>query len=345
MQRLQGEGRVADPRVAVVPVALAARGLRQRRGERGDRRAGRHVGQALDRERRPLDRLAPPVVGHARAIDPVAPEAGGRLDPARRVVGVGGGGELLRPRQRAEQPLAVLEDVARTHAVALDAHRHVGLQPDRHPGAGGVRGVAVRADQRPLGGLAPVVEDRLADQLDLDRVVDALDGAHQQVLGVVVGRRPRVRGDRVLGPPRADGERVADDDPAAGRAPGGDEHVRARVVAARHRVVDAERAEPERACPAVEQRPEHARGVELRDAQPVDRAVGRDQGAGVAVGQEPVVGDRGERRRHRRALRLDGRGGLAVGLADGHDATHGACQCSPSPSSSSPAAGPQLPGA
>jgi hypothetical protein len=40
------EGRVADPRVAVVPVALAAGGLGQRGRRRRDHGAGRRVGQA-----------------------------------------------------------------------------------------------------------------------------------------------------------------------------------------------------------------------------------------------------------------------------------------------------------
>ena len=93
VQRLQREGRVAQPRVAVVPVALAARGLRQRRRERRDRGARRHVREPLDRERRALDRFAPAVIGDARAAQPVAPEACGRGDalaasldgsPARR---------------------------------------------------------------------------------------------------------------------------------------------------------------------------------------------------------------------------------------------------------------------
>ena len=59
VQRLQREGRVPDPGEAVVPVALTAGRLRQRRGERGDRGAGGHVGEALDRQRRALDRPAP----------------------------------------------------------------------------------------------------------------------------------------------------------------------------------------------------------------------------------------------------------------------------------------------
>ncbi len=53
--------------------------------------------------------------------------------------------------------------------------------------------------------LAAVVEDRLADDLDLNAALDALDHAHQHVVGVVVGRRPRVveprrRGRRCQGP-------------------------------------------------------------------------------------------------------------------------------------------------
>ena len=57
------EGRVADPRVAVVPVALAAGRLGQRRGRRRDHRAGRRVGQPLERQRAALQVGAPRVVG------------------------------------------------------------------------------------------------------------------------------------------------------------------------------------------------------------------------------------------------------------------------------------------
>ncbi len=104
VQRLQREGRVAQPRVAVVPVALAARRLRQRGRERRDGRAGRHVRQSLDRERRALDRIAPAVVGYARAAQPAAPEAGGGgealvglIDPLRRP-------RAPRPRRASSRP-------------------------------------------------------------------------------------------------------------------------------------------------------------------------------------------------------------------------------------------------
>ena len=64
VQRLQRERRVAHPRVAVVPVALAPGRLRQRRrrAPRRSRPVG-HVGEALDRQRRALDGVAPAVVG------------------------------------------------------------------------------------------------------------------------------------------------------------------------------------------------------------------------------------------------------------------------------------------
>ena len=117
----------------------------------------------------------------------------------------------------------------------------------------------------------------------------------------------RVCGVTMSGPRRrAHRQRVPDDDPARRRLPRRDEHVRPRLVHPLRRDVDPERSEAERARLAVEQAAEHARRVEARDAQPVDATVGSDERPGVAVGQEPVVGDRRERRRHRRALALGG---------------------------------------
>ena len=55
VQRLQGEGAVAHPRVAVVPVAFPARRL-GRGGEGRHRGPGRHVGEALDGQGGTLDR-------------------------------------------------------------------------------------------------------------------------------------------------------------------------------------------------------------------------------------------------------------------------------------------------
>ena len=78
------ERRVADPRVAVVPVALAARGLGQRRRGGGDDRARRGVGEPLERQRRALQVRAPGMVGEVAAVEPVLPVVRGPDDAARR---------------------------------------------------------------------------------------------------------------------------------------------------------------------------------------------------------------------------------------------------------------------
>ena len=63
-ERVDGEGRVADPHVAVVPVADAAEVLGQRAGRRRDHRARGLVGEQLQGQRRAVDGLAPaPAVG------------------------------------------------------------------------------------------------------------------------------------------------------------------------------------------------------------------------------------------------------------------------------------------
>ena len=62
----QHERGVADPGVAVVPVALPARRLGQRRGGGRHERAGRRVRQPLQRERGALEVGAPRVVGERR---------------------------------------------------------------------------------------------------------------------------------------------------------------------------------------------------------------------------------------------------------------------------------------
>ena len=124
---------------------------------------------------------------------------------------------------------------------------------------------------------------------------EALAARGIPLLGVVVGWRAGVRGDRVGCAARAHGQRVVHQNPARGGVPGSGEHVGARDIGAGRRHVDAERTQPERAGTTVEQVAERTRRVERRHAQPVDRSVRGDQGAGVAVRQERVVGDRGER--------------------------------------------------
>src|SRR5262249_42428222 len=59
VERLQRQAGVADPGVAVVPVALAADGLGQRRRGRGDDGAGGAIRQALEHPRAETDEVAP----------------------------------------------------------------------------------------------------------------------------------------------------------------------------------------------------------------------------------------------------------------------------------------------
>ena len=326
--------RVAHPGVAVVPVPLAAGRLGQRRRERRHGGPGRHVGEALDGQGRALDRVAPAVVGHPRPSQPRAPEPRRWRPAGRSPRDVGRRRQSLGPRQGAVALLAGRQHVPGPDPVALHPEREVGLQPDGLARAGRVGGMPAALDQRPFGRRPAVVERRLAHEIDLDGALQAADRAHQEVIGVVVGGRPGVRRDLVLGLPWTHRQRVADQDPARRRLPRRREDVRAGLVDPRGRVVDPEGPEPEVARLTVEQGAEHAGRVEAGDAQPVDRAVGRDQGAGVAVGQERVVGDGRERGGCRRAL-----GGLVV-----HDATHGLCQPPYSAVSPSASAGPQEPG-
>ena len=83
---------VADPGVAVVPVALPAGRLGKRRGGGGHHRPGRRVGEALQRERAALEVGPPRVVGELAVVEPVLPVVGRPDQPlVRLVVGLGAG--------------------------------------------------------------------------------------------------------------------------------------------------------------------------------------------------------------------------------------------------------------
>ena len=171
-------------------------------------------------------------------------------------------GKTLRPGERAVDLLPLFERMPCPDAFALDPHPHVGPEPDRLTGTGRVGGVTVPVDERPLPGRAPVVEDHLAHQLDVDTAFQAQHGAHQHVIAVAVGRRPGVRGDRVLVLSRAHRQRVANDAHSRRRVPRRDEGVRRRLIDAGGRDVDPEGRQPEGACLTVEERAEHAGRVE-----------------------------------------------------------------------------------
>ena len=74
-QRVERERRVAQPAVAVVPVADAADPLGQRRGRRGDDAARGRVGERLEGDERAVDELLPLAVVRA-ALRPLLPPRG-----------------------------------------------------------------------------------------------------------------------------------------------------------------------------------------------------------------------------------------------------------------------------
>ena len=229
---------------------------------RGQRRygcAGRHVGQALDGQCGPLDRIAPAVVGHPGAAEPVPPVASGCFEPAGGVGHVRHRDQLVRPGQRAVDLVTGIQHVPAPDPVALDAELEVGLQPHGQLAARGGGDVAAAVGQRPLRRDAAVVERGLADELDLDSALQTPNRAHEHVVGVLVGWRPGVRGDLVLVLPRTHCERVPDHYPASRRLPGRLQDVGPRLIHPRRRVVDAEGSEPEVTGLPVEQAAEDAR--------------------------------------------------------------------------------------
>ena len=117
-QTVQGERGVANPGVAIVPVALAANGFRQTaRGSRDDR-AGGLERQQLKRERGALDDFAPAArIGTLR--QPAAPVVDGRAKqvlplPCARTVGQRF--VVIELAQRERQAFALAEREIGGHA-------------------------------------------------------------------------------------------------------------------------------------------------------------------------------------------------------------------------------------
>ena len=238
------ERRVAHPAVAVVPVALAAGRLGQRRGRGRHRRAGRGVGESLQRQRRALQMLAPAMVREAPAGQPVAPVVEGRLEPVLGVGAVLGAVQAVPPPERDEPLLALGQRVAGARPVALDPDPQIGDQPQNR--------LAVASPQPPTSPRRPSSIAPACARSRTSARTPPRPGPvpwmhsitpHQHVVGVVIGRRPRVRAlVGVLVVPRADRQPVADHDPARRGHPRRLEDHRPGHVAHRQRHDDPVRA-------------------------------------------------------------------------------------------------------
>jgi hypothetical protein len=127
----QREGRVPDPGVAVVPVPLPAGRLRQGGGGGRHHRAGRRVGQPLQRQGGTLQVGAPRMIRKVAAGKPVLPVV---RRPDEALVGIieGARGHGHPPRQRDEPALALLQHGAGDGARAFEADVQVAGQGQRH---------------------------------------------------------------------------------------------------------------------------------------------------------------------------------------------------------------------
>ena len=269
-ERVEGEGGVPQPAVAVVPVADASELLGQRRRGGGDDAPRRRVGERLEGEQGAPHHVAPsPLV--LAGVGPRLPVLLGLLDD---VVGVGWAGRRLVRRVRVEHE---------GHALPF---------PDRE--VGHRREVlAPRVDRRPEGhrlwsrsGCEPPVDPPHPRPhppvVEPDREVHAhLDPASHSF------HEPRHLG--VLLPDR---HAVHEPDRAVVGVELGLEHERVAAVAPAGRPHRPSRSQPPVAVvvPAQELGEAGLR-VEAGETQPVDRAVAPDERGGVGVSDDPVVLD------------------------------------------------------
>ena len=129
VQAPQHERGIAEPGVPVVIGAVPAGRLRQGAGRGRQQRPGGRVDQALQRQRRPQQVLAPRVIGEVAAAEPFVPEVAGCGQPVVRLA------ERLRrgriaPGQGAEHLLSGPQPAARDRPRALEPEIQVGGQPD-----------------------------------------------------------------------------------------------------------------------------------------------------------------------------------------------------------------------
>ena len=133
---------------------------------------------------------APAMVGKAPAGQPAAPVVGGHRDPLARVL-------AAQPDPPARASIRARRTAARPRSGVCRARARLPSIPIRRSEVSRIVVVAVARPPRRFqssptishsAGRAPVVEHRLADGLDLHLALRALDGPHEHVVGVVVGR-------------------------------------------------------------------------------------------------------------------------------------------------------------
>ena len=264
LQHVEGQAGVADPAEPVVPVADAADLLRQRGGGRRHDGAGRRVGQGLEGERAAQELVGErPVIGGAGR--PAGPGPARRLHQGAGAQGLGVARAAGIEREGLLVP--VLDREQRHRLGALDRERQVGDQVRQAIGPGAARDRPQRRKGLGEAGERPV------DHPHRHPAGDAGDEAHE-----ARQRPPGLRGQHHV----VDGRRPG------GAGEGGLQDVGAGQVEPGALGRDVGREREEAAACAVEEAREDRGRVEALEAGPVDRAVAGDEGAAVAVADEPV---------------------------------------------------------
>ena len=274
-QRLQREGRVAQPAVAVVPVARTAELLGQRGGRSGNDAARRAVGQRLERDQRARDGLAV-VLDGGRLLAPVAPERLGRAERLLRIDGWRRADKGGRVAQYERHGLARGDDELADRLHVLAVHLDGGAQ-NGAVGAGH-RAQCSLVEAGDPGNDRAVVEAQ--DELGAHRDLAALADHEAHDVGRLAAQRHEVE--------------HADD--AVLRLVRRLEHERVLAVGARRLRVPIDG--PEQPAPVL--RPAQKRGearasIEARPAQPVDGAALGDERRRLAVADQGIVFDLGRR--------------------------------------------------
>ncbi len=278
--RDQGEQRhrrVAQPAIAIVPVAAAAELLGQRGGRRGDDPAGRRIGQRLQGDERADHRLAPrPPIG--RMTDPIEPPPLRLVEHFQGIAGRRRIAMRLEPSQREgdASTFGHLEVGDRGQALAM--HGDVGMQDDPIRTANGAEAVVL-----PLhpGDDAAVIEAEHELHVHGHFAADSLDDADQH---------------RGVG---AERHEIDDIDRAAIGFVARFEHQRlAPIASPRRPALGGGSKLPAAVLGCAEQGGEAGVGIEARHAKPIDRAVAADQCRRLVVADQGVILDF---RRHRRS--------------------------------------------
>ncbi len=318
-QRGEGDGGVAQPGVAVVPVALAADVLRQRGGGGGDDAAGGGVGEALEGDQGAHHGL--PVGALVGALaGPLAPEV---LGGAEHRLGVRRAGRLQvrgLPGEGEGDPLAGRDGEVGVRGEVAPVRLGLAVQPDRvgaGHGDGAVAAVGLLDAVHP-GHDAAVAEAHPQGGAHPDGALQALDDPDDLGDGVAAGQRAgRHEVDHpdaaALGVPLLfEDQRVAPVAAAVGGHGGrggarrrdpqitriGERAARSGGAGGARRPGDGRSGDrfggadpPEPVFIGPQQAGEDGRGVEAGKTQPVDRSVPADQGSGLHVPDECVVLD------------------------------------------------------